>query len=255
MKKLIILPIILWTAIITAQSDRTLSFGWQWGIHSNESYFSGGMNEASGRFHQNKYLGVGFSFLSRYDINERWNLTAGIGYYSYGFDFGVSDNYTLSKFAAPNTEGNNIVHTDLQAFEMPFMGYLKGKLDCHNSRWIVGAGFSATFFAPKKSTEFIDPNNEGDANASNLSSEVNAPSGAGAFLKFSAGREKVCKNGSIFHVEFALNVGVSEMARATVKYSADGKEYMHEFTNNGNFAGVRFVFYCGRCSSKIGPKK
>ena len=247
MKKLILLACLASALDSSAQSDQSLTFGWGWGFHGNSSEFAGGMEEASGKFHHNEYSGVALNFISRYDLNQRFAFTSGLGIYSWGFDFSLREKHNLRT----GFSNSSYVKTSLQAIEVPFMAHLKSNLDCTKGRWIVGVGFSAAFITDRNVSKFVDPNNEGFNNTDYLRSEASTSPGPITYFRFSAGRERLTKRGGILHAAFIVNLGFKDVANAKVTYSAEGQDFDHEFKNRGNFVGFRLAFFCGRCSTRL----
>ena len=62
-------------------------------------------------------------------------------------------------------------------------------------------------------------------------------------LRFSLGREKNFKNDSFLNMILMFNVGLNTIAKSTVNYTIDGINYHHEFTNSGNFVGLRMAYF------------
>jgi hypothetical protein len=247
MKKLLLITASALSLVLNAQNNKTISFGWQWGFHGNQSEWSGGMQDANAKFVRNPFSGLNVSFMTRYDASDKWAFTGGIGLYTWGFDFSVRENYNIRR--EENKQSN--VNVAFKTIELPFMAYRKFSLDCHNKRWMLGGGFAPTITGKKETTDFVDPGNEG-ANVKYLSADASSKGGGNICLRLAIAREKVYKNGSLLHAEFLVSLSPGVLGTATVRYTADGKEYDHQFTNRGNFAGFRLAFYCGKCAKKLG---
>jgi hypothetical protein len=238
MKKLIILAISLIGISMQAQEDKIWRFGIQWGTHNNQSTYSGGSPNAHARFTQNKFDGGAFDLIARYDYNKHWMAETGLGFSSFGFGYAISENYSFlnlsNRFSGVKTEFSGV--------EIPFLIFYKFNPNCKNNRWLIGGGFIANFVEGKTTTKFFAQNN--DATSSNyLSSTSTAKSGGHTMLRFSVGREKMFKNGSFLNASLVFNVGMNAIATSKVNYTLDGKDYEHEFTNNGNFVGLRVAYF------------
>lgn len=239
MKKFIVLAIGLIACSLKAQEDKIWRFGLQWGVHDNQSKFSGGSPNAHARFTQNKYNGGAFDLIARYDYNKHWMAETGLGFNTLGFGYALSENYSFlnieKRFSSVKTEFNGI--------EVPFMIFYKFNPTCRNSRWLIGGGFAANFVEGKTITKSFDPGNEGNTNSKYLNSVSAINNGGFALVRFSVGREKIFKNGSFLNASLVFNAGLNAIATSTVNYTIDGKDYEHQFTNNANFIGLRIAYF------------
>lgn len=239
MKKLIILAISLITVSIHAQEDKVWRLGIQWGTHDNMSKFSGGSPNANARFTQNKYDGGAFDLIARYDYNKNWMAETGLGFNTFGFGYAISENYSFlnlkNRFSSVKTEYTGV--------EIPFLIFYKFNLNCKNNRWLIGGGFIANFVEGKTVNKFFAKNNDGLTSSNYLSSTSTSNGGGHAMVRFSIGREKIFKSGSFLNASLVFNAGLNALAKSTVNYTIDGKDYQHEFTNNGSFVGLRVAYF------------
>jgi len=62
-------------------------------------------------------------------------------------------------------------------------------------------------------------------------------------LRLSVGVEKTYKNGSILNGSLYANIGFKSIAHSTVSYKLDNTNYQHQFSNNGNFVGLKLAYF------------
>jgi hypothetical protein len=222
-----------------AQQDQTWSLGAQLGVHGNQSEFSGGMTEASARFHHNECAGNSMQFLARYDHNRHWMLTSGIGFYTFGFDYALTNNYSLL------TEENRFTYLNNQftAAEIPFMIHYKFNPTCMKTKWIIGAGYVQSLIGAQTVRQTILQGTEGNTNGDQLTSVSTITNKHNEILRLSVAIERVFKHGNILNFSLEVNHGLVQVATSKVSYRADGKDYTHEFTNAGSFAGFRISYF------------
>jgi len=238
MRKLFFATGIFISTIFVAQEIGAFRIGFIWGGQANQSIYSGGMQNADARFHYNDGGGGAFSFLARYDFTNRWAVLSGFGVNGYGFDFALAQNYSLLD---PMSHFNTLSVSGAAA-EIPLIANYKFNQTCDGkSHSFFGLGYVQTFIGKQVvSKDFKDV--EGN-NTNTLKANATFKEGLFPMLRFTAGRERILKQGGIIRGEFLWNLGFSELARANVSYSIDGKDYFHEFSNNGNFFGVRFSYF------------
>ncbi len=240
MKKAILLLVMGVSSLyLSAQENKTWRLGIQWGAYGNSVKYTGGSPNANARFFQNKFGGGSFDLVARYDLNQHWMATTGLGFYSYGFNFGLAENYSLlnmkNRFSTINTE--------YAAVEIPFMVFYKFNPNCKNVRWVVGGGFVASFSDSKTVTKSFVQSTEGVSTSNYLNSVSSSNGGGHAMLRFAIGREKIFKWGALLNASLVFNAGLSQMATATVNYTVDNQLYTHSFSNNGSYAGLRLTYY------------
>ncbi|MDI1354480.1 MAG: hypothetical protein PSX36_06165 [bacterium] len=241
MKKSILIALICLVLKGYSQQDGAWSFGLQWGFQGNTSEFSGGMETANARFQHNSYGSGALDFLARFDYNNHWMLTGGIGFSSFGFDYALTKNYSL---LTGNEENRYCkIRSSFSMVTLPVMVYYKFNPNCKNSKWVIGAGFAQLFTDDAKiSASYVD-SPEANANANYIASASDSRNDFYTMWRFSVGREKVFKSGSILNASMLFNFGTKTMATSTVSYEVDGESYSHQFTNRGNFIGFRLSYF------------
>ncbi len=244
MKKLILLSAMALTLSLQAQENKTWRWGVQWGVQSNGSKYSGGMPDANARFNVNPNGGGALGLVARYDHNQHWMATFGLGFSTYGFNFAMANNYSFLNNMQNRFYG---VQTSFTAIEAPIMIHYKFNMNCKNTRWVVGAGFVPTLSSKQTISKFDVKNNDGITSSQSLNSTSTSNGGGNMMLRFAIGREKVFKRGGIFNASFILNAGLNQYAKATVNYTIDNQVYQHQFTNNGNFVGFRLSYFFRPC--------
>jgi hypothetical protein len=255
MKKAIVLIAVILSTSLTAQENNKFRIGIQSGFQMNRSQFSGGMENANARFHQSPFGAYGRSIVARYDFNERWMVMSGIGLTSVGFQFGIAEDYSFTQRSNRFT----MINSGLHAIEIPLMAAYKFKQNCKGWKWVVSAGVANLITPKQERTISLGDNTEGTLSPENayLSSVERTDPGSHLQARFMIGREKVFGCGSILNVNLVFNAGFSEIAHSTVNYTIDGQNYMHEFSNKGNFVGLRIAYYLRPFSSfsKKAPAK
>ena len=236
--------LLLFTLLILSgfsQQDRSWSFGLQCGIQGNGSKLTGGMETANARFRHNSYGSGALDFIVRYDYNKHWMLMSGLGFSSYGFDFALSQNYSLIKDKAE--QKLSTLKSQFGTVSIPTMVYYKFNPNCRNVKWLIGAGFAHTLLGGKVVTATFVEGQENNINGNYLNTYASSNGGLSTMFRFSVGREKQFKRGSLLNASFLFNLGLKKIATASVTYVVDGKEYNHEFTNRGNFVGFRLAYF------------
>ncbi|MBL7934950.1 MAG: outer membrane beta-barrel protein [Bacteroidia bacterium] len=249
MKKGLFLIFIVVASIGIAQENNTWRIGIQWGGQDNHAKFIGGMDEANARFHQKSFGAGSFNVIGRYDINNRWMIQTGLGFNSFGFEFALAENYSfLGKGARSST-----IKTEFVAFEIPLMGFYKFNPNCRNAKWLVGGGFASNMIGSQTINKSYANKTEGATTPSRyLNSRATSANGGYLMLRFAVGREKVFKKGGILNATLMFNAGLSgSMAKATVNYTVDGQDYTHQFSNEGNYVGLKLAYFFRPLKSKI----
>ncbi|MEO6304307.1 MAG: hypothetical protein ABIP51_14165 [Bacteroidia bacterium] len=240
MKKAILLLIMSISGLyLSAQENRTWRLGLQWGGYNNHAKFSGGSSNANARFFQNQYDGGSFDLVARYDLNQHWMATTGMGFNTFGFGYALAENYSLLNLK----NRFSTIRSEFTAFEIPFMVFYKFNLNCKNTRWLIGGGFAADFTDGKTVSKNFVQSTEGISTSNYLNSVSSSNSGGHAMLRFAIGREKVFKRGAMLNASLVFNTGLSQIAASTVNYTVDGQSYSHSFSNKGNYAGLRLTYY------------
>lgn len=239
MKKLLVVLSIGVSAILFSQEDKQVRFGLQWGIHGNGSRLSGGMEQANARFNDDKAGGGALAVVIRYDHNQHWMLTHALGFQSFGFQYSLSQNYSLLK---PETKFAG-VKSEFVALELPLMIHYKFNPSCNNRKWVIGLGLVNGMVASQTQSKTFIEGTEAGNGANKISATTQVYGGHYSMLRFAVGREKVYKRGSIFNASLILNLGLRNLATARVNYTVEGQSYNHEFTNNGNYIGLRLTYF------------
>ena len=195
------------------------------------------MEEANARFKQNPCGGVALNLLARYDYNRRWMFTSGFGLTTYGFEYSLSENYSLRQ-----GQVSPIASGQFGVIEVPTMVFYKFSPNCRSCKLIVGAGIVQTLIGKQSGSQSY-MNAEANTNGNYLKSEHTANEALVSMLRFSFGHEKVMKKGGIMSVTMLFNLGLTELATSNVSYKVDGQEYQHSFSNTGNFIGIRMNYY------------
>lgn len=253
MKKLLLAILTVGSLISTAQEEKTWRLGVQLGMTANKSKFSGGMSDANARFHQNPYGAAGLDVMVRYDLNKRWKIESGLNLNSLGFEFSLSEDYNFLQKGPRQSQ----VRTKAGVLEIPLMVSFKFKPNCKNTKWFIGAGISNTFVGKHKQEKTFNPSSDGPSNTTYLSNQTTVKGGVHFSGRLMVGRERVFKRGGILSATLLWNIGFSEIAKAKVEYTVDGKTYQHEFSNKGSFVGLR-IGYCFKplkSTSKISKPK
>jgi hypothetical protein len=222
-----------------SQRDKQWSLGLQWGFQGNHASLSGGMENANARFHQNPYGGGALHFIARYDHNKHWMAMSGLGFNSFGYEFALSENYSLKR----SDKHFSTLKSEFSSVEIPTLVYYKFDPNCKNSKWLLGAGFVHTFIDAQSTSKAAFYDTEGNTNGNYIKSEASTKGGLTCMLRFAVGRERVFKRGNILNASMVFNLGLKEISTATVLYRIDGQEYQHEFTNRGNFVGFKLAYF------------
>jgi hypothetical protein len=246
MKKIILLSAIALNSLfVKAQENNTWRWGAQIGMHGNQAKFAGGMANANARFHQNPFGSPALNFNVRYDYNQRWAFTSGLGFSSIGYEFAIAENYS---FLNKNKRYTSI-NSSVGLVEIPLLAIYKFKQNCNNWKWVASGGFVGVVYGAQTNDKQFNPNNDGQTSQPYISSTTTTNGGGNVHARFLIGKEKLFRNGSIFNASFIWNAGFGIMATSTVKYTIDGQNYEHKFNNTGNFFGVRFAYFLKPCKN------
>ncbi len=239
MKNLLFFLLSLGVASGFSQQDKTWALGVQWGFQGNRSVLSGGMETANARFQHNSFGGGALNLLARYDYNSRWMVSAGFGFNSFGYEFALSNNYSLKL----KDKQYSTIRSEFGVLELPTLIYYKFKPNCKNSKWLVGAGFVRTLSGSQSISKILNYDTEGTSNGTYIRSEASSKGGFNTALRFSIAREKLFKRGNLLQTALLFNLGLKDISRASVTYKVDGQEYQHEFINRGSFVGFRLTYF------------
>jgi hypothetical protein len=237
MKKLILIALLSAAFNSFSQEEKSWRIGILWGGKGNYSTFSGGMENAHARFHKNEFGGGALEVLGRYDHNNHWMWTGGIGVSTFGYNFALTQNYSL-RFADKHFNG---IESSFVSLEVPVMAHYKFNLNCKNARWVLGAGLSTQLIGAQ--TFNTNQNLPDGVSPEALNVTATTQEGGNLNVRFVAGREKVYKKGGILNASFVINAGFKETSKAIVSYRADNENYQHEFSNTNNFFGFRLSYF------------
>ncbi len=224
-----------------AQQDGKWCVGLQWGLQGNNSELSGGMQTANARFHHNSYGSGSLNLNLRYDHSKHWMLMTGLGFGSYGYEFALSQNYSLLKGKEESQYSK--LRSSFGTVGMPLMVFYKFNPNCKNAKWILGAGYVQTLSGQQRITQTYLEGAEGNPSGNCLKTTATNSGGISSLLRIEVGRERVFNNGRILGITMLFNAGLKQTAQAEVTYKMDGLEYNHSFTNKGNFVGLRLSWY------------
>jgi hypothetical protein len=223
---------------IATQEDKGWRIGIQFGNCGNSLKYNSGMQIANARFKQKNFRAPSINLAARYDFNKHWMIMSGVGFNAIGFGYSISENYSLL-----NTKNQaSDIKTGFAALEFPVSLFYKFNLNCKNTRWIVEAGFVPTFIGKQNIDKNFSISNEGNS-ANYLKSQSISTSMGSVLLRYSVGREKVFRNGSILQVNLLFNVGLNTLATSTVYYTIDNQNYTHTFSNNGSSVGIKLAYF------------
>jgi hypothetical protein len=222
-----------------AQEANTWRLGIQLGSEANHSIYSGGMAEANARFNHNPFGAGALSVVGRYDFDNHWMVSAGLGLSAFGFEYSISEDYSL---LAKNRKFTTI-NSSFGVLETPVMVHYKFNPNCKNTRWIVGAGIAQYLTGAATIDKNVSQATDGNTSVNYISSTSTTQGGFMYSLRWSVGREKTFKNNGILNASLLFNLGLSQFATSTVNYTIDNQNYTHSFTNNGNFIGVRLTYF------------
>jgi len=253
MKKLI-----LFSALVISSTFVSAQTSWRMGLSlsavGNHSSFSGGMHEATARFHHNE-LGTGvFNLSFRRSINPHFSWQTGLQFSNIGFNCAIAEDYSLMNKDKHYTTNELSVST----FAIPVSLIYHFNPNCSNFRWYVGGGLSlVTIGTPKTLLKNVSPTDEANINPATdyLSQTIEVRSNAAINGHFVAGVDKIFKSGRILSLGVVLNGGVSELIRSTVNYSLSNQSYNHTFSNFGNYAGLQLSYYFKPFKGKVLPKE
>ena len=206
------------------QENKVWRVGFQLGNCGNASKYSGGSQIANGRFNQKTFGAPNINIVARYDLNKHWMLLPGIGLNAIGFGYSISENYSLLSIKKQVSD----IQTIFPTLEVPVSLFYKFNLNCKNTRWVVGAGFVTTLGARQTSDKNFSITAEGTS-THYLSSHSVSNGGAFMLVRWSVGREKIYRNGSILQASLLVNMGFNTMATSTVHYTLDNQSYSHTF--------------------------
>ncbi len=238
MKNITTLCLLVLSSISFSQETESWRLGVQFGLHGNNTYAIGGQLQAHSRFQNNDAGSLGITFQGRFDYNKHWMVLFGLGINSYGFDYAIAENYSLLN---PDKNYSKLT-TEFAAVEAPVMLHFKFNPNCKNNKWLIGAGFSQGILSGQNiKKEFV---NEVEAvNEREFITQTQVNNSLFTCLRLSVGVEKTYKNGSILNGSLYANIGFKSIAHSTVSYKLDNTNYQHQFSNNGNFVGLKLAYF------------
>jgi hypothetical protein len=197
------------------------------------------MTEANARFHHNPFGSGALTVMARYDFNKHWMITGGLGLSSFGFEYAISENYSLLRKNGQFTT----IRSEFGVFDMPALIYYKFNPNCKNVRWLVGGGIAEDLTGKQSISRAVSQANDGNTSANYISSTSSTNGGLLCYFRWTVAREKVFRNGSILNASVVFNVGFNKIATSTVNYTIDNQNYTHTFRNNGNYIGFRLSYF------------
>lgn len=239
MKNLIAGGIICLFLQMGAQTDKSWSFGAQWGFQGNHSIFSGGMEEANAKFYHESFGAGALNLIARFDHDKHWMLMTGLGYNGFGFEYGLSKNYSLKK----DYDHCSFIRVQFSSLEIPTLIHYKFEPNCKNAKWVLGAGFVETLIGSQVNNQLYTESKEGINTGEYLTSNSQTTQDISCMFRMTIAREKVFKKGSILNASLVFNLGLKDIAISQVEYQVDQKKYQHEFTNSGNYVGFKLAYF------------
>jgi hypothetical protein len=238
MKKLFILLVfILSIGSLNAQS--TWALGASVGSFGNYSTYSGGMMNANARFHHDLYGTGSFSFVARKTLCPHWSFQTGIGLSSVGFNFALTQNYSLLN----EKDHYQNLNMSTTVAVIPVSLVYNTNLNCRSWRWFIGGGFSFIKSGNVNYTSNTDAAVDMTATAFLPNQTYDSPDFSKINVHAMAGIEKVYKKGAILSFGTIWNAGFSNMVSTNVAYVVDGITYNHAFKNRGNYGGLYLSYY------------
>ncbi|MFN5458796.1 MAG: hypothetical protein ACK5AY_02720 [Bacteroidota bacterium] len=230
---------ILIASCVFAQENQSFHHGIQLGLAGNKSHFSGGMSDADARFTHGAFGTVSLNWIARYDYNQFWKIESGIGFSNIGFEYSILENYNFLK----RKKKNNFSKSSIGTIEIPVIVSYKFKPNCKNAKWFIGAGFANVFVGKDVKYEAPKTTEDLPVSISKIENSTSIESGLYLHPRVTFGREKLFNKGGMFSWAVLWNFGTGKLATSNVEYQINGIDYNHEFSNKGNFVGMRFAYF------------
>lgn len=208
------------------------------GLAGNQCRLSGGDPTAHAQFQRNNFGSGNFGITGRFDFTKRWMLSVGLGITSYGFEYALS-----APYPAGGEKRFLKTSSSTAMLETPLMIHYKFNPNCRDRKWVLGLGLVQSMMGGSTGTGYLATGNESDPARVYVKDNSTFRGGFYPMLRFSVGNEKVFRAGGILNISFVVNRGFSPVAVSKVEYRIDGTTYTHEYTNDGNFAGMRLVYF------------
>jgi hypothetical protein len=237
MKKRLLMMALFASLAVSAQEG--CRFGLNSMLNVGRTDFSGGDKIASAHFRNDNFGGLGLGLNWRRDYTQRWMVTAGFGIRMWGFQYSLTNDYSLVRY---RNKDHNVIFNDFVSAEIPVTLFYKGRLNCRGIRFIAGAGFAVSLTGRQVQRGTAEMSEEPGAPSIMTSKSVARP-GASFALRGVVGTERVMQNGRIVQLNLVFSRGLGRSATSSVQYTADGKEFYHEFTTNGSYVGLQSVIF------------
>lgn len=241
MKKLILMVLVI-AAITNAKAQKNWSVGVFTSGSGNHAQFSAGSSEANGRFSSNPYGTGTFGLMGRYFLNNHWSLQSGMNLSQVGFEYAVSNDYSLLKKHNEHATKNNV---GIGVLQVPLTAIFVTKTNCSNFRFFVGSGVTLTTSLNNvnETKNIVAKGDEGAINNVYVNQTVSSSQFVIPTVQFMWGIEKLMKKGGIIQGGFVANMGFTNIATSDVTYSIENKVYNHTFTNKGDYMGMMLNYY------------
>lgn len=248
MKKLVLAFLVI-AAITNATAQNNWSIGVFTSPAGNHSDFTSGMSNANGRFSNNLYMSGTLGILGRYYFGNHWSVQSGMNLSQIGFDYSISNDYSLLKKRDEAATKNNV---GIGVIQIPLTAIYALKPNCSNFRLWFGAGISImnSFEKVNQTKSELAKGDEGTINNVYVNQTVTSNKFIVPTAQFMWGIEKLLKRGNILQGGFIANIGFTNLAQSNVEYSVDNKTYNHTFTNKGTYAGMMLNYYFKPFSKK-----
>lgn len=240
MKKYLLSLFILFS-VITLNAQSRWNIGVQTGCATNVSKFESGDEEANALFNNNNFKSISLGVIFKYKISPKFSFQSGFTFTEFGFSYGIAKDYSLLK---PRMMEDDIKSSTCIS-SIPALIVLNTPVNCRNTRFIFGAGFSVRGSDEKwESTgnEEIVASEAANSKNTTMYAETKATSGISAAATWMIGCEKVLKRGNTMSFTFQGNQGLSTIAESTVNYTASDKQYTHTFINRGSYVTFAFAY-------------
>ncbi len=203
------------------------------------------MANANGNFHHDDYGTGAFNFVARKTINPHWSFQTGFGFSSVGFNFTITQDYSLlnpdGQYTGNSIECNTVV--------LPATIVYNTNLTCRNWRWFIGGGLSFISHSNEKDDD-VEMDVMDNSSIANLTQSYDFNGGFTLNGHLIGGIEKVFRNQSILSFGLIGSLGTSTVGTTSVSYTLDGTDYNHSFTNRGNYFGCYINYYFRPLGSK-----
>lgn len=234
MKKLYALLCIVICSTVVLNAQSKWNVGVETGCVTNIAKFDSGDETANALFNSSPHHSIRLAVNFRYKISEKFSIQTGLDFTEFGFDYGLSKDYSLLK----PFERSDDISAATCISSIPVMAIINTPINCTNKRFIFGLGVVARGIDQSWESTKIDEisiDESGNNEVTYMTANTGTTSTLSGAVTWMIGMEKMLKSGNSLTFTYKGTQGLGTIAKSTVNYTVNDQNYEHTFINRGSF--------------------